>query len=85
VTVEQTGRYHTDEQVNHATWYFSAPDRSDYRTVRLSFRCIFPQELLLLLQAGQLSLDVRYGSLTRDVFASDSPLQVCVCGIGSGG
>ncbi len=79
VTVEAEGEYDSAEQVKRETWYFSAPGRPDFWTAPLAVRCIFPQELPLLLEAGGLRLEARYGGFGREPFHGGSARQVCVC------
>jgi SAM-dependent methyltransferase len=79
VLVEQTSDYDKATQVNHATWYFSTAAERDFMATPLALRSIFPQELPLLLQAGGLRLEARYGDPSRAPFASYSHNQLCVC------
>jgi hypothetical protein len=51
----------------------------NYRIIDYSLRVIFPQELLLLLDAAGLRMETRYGEFTREPFQSSSPRQVCIC------
>jgi SAM-dependent methyltransferase len=79
LSVEETHDYDAATQVNHATWYISAPDRRDAWTVPLVLRSIFPQELPLLLSAAGLELIDRFGELSRAPFGPGSRVQVCLC------
>jgi SAM-dependent methyltransferase len=79
VSVEAEGEYDSAAQVKRETWYFSAPGRADFWTAPLAVRCIFPQELPLLLEAGGLRLEARYGDFGRGPFHAGSARQVCVC------
>jgi SAM-dependent methyltransferase len=79
IHVEATIDYDAATQVNHGAWHFSAPGRPDFLTVPLHLRCIFPQELPVLLATNGFRLEVRYGDFGHEPFASDSPRQVCVC------
>lgn len=79
LAIEYASEYDAAAQVGRSTWYFSAPDRPDALTMQLALRSIFPQELPLLLAAGGLRLEARYGDLDRSPFASASRRQVCVC------
>ena len=79
VRVEATSDYDAASQVNRATWYFSSPSDPDFRVVPLHLRSIFPQELPLLLAAGGLRLEARYGDFGGAAFGSESRHQVCVC------
>jgi hypothetical protein len=42
-------------------------------------RQIFPQELLLLLEATELKLVARYGDFDRGQFSGESLNQICLC------
>lgn len=79
VTIEETAAYDAAEQVRHVVWYLSTPEQRDFRAIEYDLRVIFPQELLLLLEAGGLRLEARYGEFTLHPFDSSSVRQVCVC------
>ena len=79
VSVEAEGEYDAATQVKRETWYFSAPGHPDFWTAPLAVRSIFPQELPLLLDAGGLRLETRFGGLAREPFHGGSSRQVCVC------
>lgn len=79
IHVETTVNYDAATQVNHATWHLSAPGRPNYLTIPLHLRCIFPQELPMLLAANGFRLEKRYGDFGDEPFTSESPRQVCVC------
>jgi SAM-dependent methyltransferase len=79
LVVEGTHNYDAAEQLDRTTCYISAPDQPDKWVLTLAVRNIFPQELRLLVEAGGLRLLQRFGTLSRKPFASDSPLQVCLC------
>jgi SAM-dependent methyltransferase len=66
--------YDAASQIRNVTWLLS-----DSRTIEYRLRAIFPQELLLLLDAAGFRVDERYGEFTREPFQSSSPRQVCVC------
>ncbi|MBE7467006.1 MAG: class I SAM-dependent methyltransferase [Planctomycetes bacterium] len=76
---EATGDYDAAAQVNRSTWYISAPNRPDAWVVNLDLRCIFPQELPLLLEAYGLRLLSRNGDFDGSPFTSASPRQICLC------
>lgn len=79
LAVEGTHDYHAAEQTDRGTWYISADDERDKWVVSVVVRSIFPQELLLLLQAGGLRLLNRFGNLSKHSFGASSTQQVCVC------
>ena len=79
IHVETTVDYDAATQVNHAAWHLSAPGRPDYARIPLTLRCIFPQELPVLLAASGFALETRYGDFGDAPFTSDSARQVCVC------
>jgi 2-polyprenyl-3-methyl-5-hydroxy-6-metoxy-1,4-benzoquinol methylase len=66
--------YDAPSQIRNLTWSLS-----DSRSIEYRLRVIFPQELLLLLDAAGFRLDARYGEFTREPFQSSSPRQVCIC------
>jgi 2-polyprenyl-3-methyl-5-hydroxy-6-metoxy-1,4-benzoquinol methylase len=70
--------YDAASQIRHVTLVLS-----DSRTVEYRLRVVFPQELLLLLDAGGFRLDERYGEFPRETFQSSSPRQVCICSVGA--
>jgi SAM-dependent methyltransferase len=78
ILVETTMHYDAATQVNYAAWHLSAPGRPDYLTIPLHLRCIFPQELSLLLAANGFRLESRFGDFGGEPFTSESPRQVCV-------
>ena len=82
VSLEETASYDAATQVRHVRWYFPVPGAPDFRTIDYRLRMIFPQELLLLLDATGLQLEARYGEVTREPFVSSSPRQVCICSAG---
>ena len=79
ITIEETATYDAAEQIRHFVWYCSKPGAPDFRVIEFSLRVIFPQELLLILDAAGFQVDARYGEFTREPFTSASPRQVCVC------
>ena len=78
IRIEETSRYDPVSQVRMATWYFTWSDGQE-RVVELNVRMIFPQELLVLLEAAGMRLIDRFGDFERTPFASDSRSQVCIC------
>jgi hypothetical protein len=78
IHVETTVNYDAATQVNYAAWHLSAPGRPNYLTIPLHLRCIFPQELPMLLAANGFRLDTRYGDFGGEPFTSESPRQVCL-------
>jgi SAM-dependent methyltransferase len=79
VVIEATSDYDAATQVNRSTWYFSGPSEQDFLTAPLHLRSVFPQELPLLLAAGGLRLEARYGNFPRVPFGSGSMRQLCIC------
>jgi SAM-dependent methyltransferase len=79
LSVEQTSEYDAATQVSRGTWYISTPERRDAWVVPLTLRCIFPQELPLLLSAAGLELISRFGELPREPFGPASRIQLCLC------
>jgi SAM-dependent methyltransferase len=79
ITIEESTSYDAATQVRNVVWYLSAPGAPDFRQIEYQLRVIFPQELLLLLEAAGFRLEARYGGFTRAPFESSSPRQVCIC------
>src|SRR6266508_3536691 len=79
VRVDVEERYDAVAQVTRGVWYFSTERESDFLTVSLEIRSIFPQELPLLVETGGLRLLERYGDFSGSPFTNTSPHQVCVC------
>ncbi len=79
LTLEEATDYDAASQVSRTLWYFSARDRRDSIVVQLSLRSIFPQELPLLVSAGGLRLERRFGDFHGGRFDSRSRNQICVC------
>ena len=79
IAIEETSSYDSADQIRNVTWHLSSPGAPDYRVISFALRVIFPQELLLLLEATGFKLDTRYGEFTREPFESSSPRQVCIC------
>src|SRR6266508_2462200 len=79
VRVDVEERYDAVAQVTRGVWYFSTERESDFLTVSLEIRSIFPQELPLLVERGGLRLLERYGDFSGSPFTNTSPHQVCVC------
>ena len=81
ITMEETATYDAADQIRHINWYLSKPGAPDFRVIEYTLRVIFPQELLLLLDAAGFRVDARYGEFTREPFTSSSPRQVCICSV----
>lgn len=79
VRVEVEERYDAVAQVTRGVWYFSSNSESDFLTVSLEVRSIFPQELPLLIEKGGLKLLERYGDFSYSPFTNESLHQVCIC------
>ncbi len=79
VTLEETTDYDPASQVSCALWHFSTGDQRDSLVVPLVLRSIFPQELPLLINAGGLALEQRFGDFAGGPFDRRSRHQVCVC------
>jgi SAM-dependent methyltransferase len=78
IHVETTVNYDAATQVSYAAWHLSAPGRPNYLRIPLHLRCIFPQELPMLLAANGFRLESRAGDFGGEPFTSESPRQVCV-------
>ncbi|SNY55092.1 class I SAM-dependent DNA methyltransferase [Paractinoplanes atraurantiacus] len=79
VRVEVAEVYDAAAQVTRGTWFFSTGSEPDFVAAPLEIRSVFPQELPLLLSLGGLRLVGRFGDWAGRPFATDAPLQLCVC------
>jgi SAM-dependent methyltransferase len=79
LSVEGTHDYDGAQQIDRGTWFISTEDTADKWVVPVVVRSIFPQELPLLIAAGGLRLNSRFGDLMRQPFGPGSPQQVCLC------
>ncbi len=79
VRVDVAERYDAVAQVTRGVWYFSTESETDFLTVSVDVRSIFPQELPLLVETGGFRLLERYGDFSYSPFTNESPHQVCVC------
>ncbi|MDQ2948508.1 MAG: class I SAM-dependent methyltransferase [Acidobacteriota bacterium] len=79
ITIEETAHYDSAEQIRNVQWYVSTPGVPDHQRIEYRLRVIFPQELLLLLNATGFQVESRFGEFTREPFISSSPRQVCIC------
>jgi ubiquinone/menaquinone biosynthesis C-methylase UbiE len=77
--VESSHRYDAATQISYGTWYVSTEDQQDKWVLPITVRCIFPEELLLLLSKAGFKLIDRFGDATQAAFTSGSPKQICVC------
>ncbi len=82
ISVEESARYDSALQIRHVTWFFSVVDAPDYRVARYDLRVIFPEELLLLMEAAGFRLEARYGEFNRVPFGDESARQVCIVSAG---
>jgi hypothetical protein len=79
ISVRETADYDPVTQIRTANWrvrHNGQPARtlSPHRQ-----RLIFPQELLLLIEAAGLKLMARYGDFDRGLFSGRSLNQICLC------
>lgn len=77
LTIEESIRYDPIRQVSIADWFWSLPDRPEFRITRLELRQIYPQELPLLLERAGLKLQARFGGFAREPFGTGFR-QVCI-------
>ncbi len=78
IEIEESALYDSAEQIRHIQWHVSGPGASQ-KLIQYSLRVIFPEELLLLLDATGFRVDSRFGEFTREQFSAGSPRQVCIC------
>jgi len=79
VTVEAAVDYDARSQVNRATWYASSQSEPDFLVAPLHLRCVFPEELLLMIDHFGFTLEARYGDFASTEFRSASRHQICLC------
>ncbi|MCK1423694.1 class I SAM-dependent methyltransferase [Bradyrhizobium sp. 180] len=81
ITVEETASYDPLTQIRHVDWYWSSETEMDFWQAALPMRCIFPQEMPLLVASGGLRVIARFGDFDRRPLTAGSMRQVCVCGL----
>jgi len=79
VSVDVAETYDASAQVTRGTWHLSTDSEPDFVVAPLDIRSIFPQELPLLVRLGGRRLIERFGDWSGRPFATDSPLQLCIC------
>ena len=79
IRVDVEERYDAAAQVTRGIRYFSTDTEPDFVVSPVEVRSFFPQELVLLLEAGGLRLVERFGDVERAPFTGDAPSQVCIC------
>ena len=79
VSVDVAEIYDAPAQVTRGTWYLSTDSEPDFVVASLEIRSIYPQELPLLVSLGGLRLLERFGAMSGQPFAADSPFQLCIC------
>ncbi len=70
--------YDAAAQVNRATIYVMKPGEPEL-AIPLHLRCIFPQELPMLVERGGLTLESRLGDFSGAAFVATSRHQICTC------
>ena len=79
VSVDVAEVYDAAAQVTRGTWFLSSSAEPDFAVVPLEIRCIFPQELPVLLALGGLRLVERLGDWSGGPFTGEGGLQLCIC------
>jgi SAM-dependent methyltransferase len=79
VRVDVVEAYDAAAQVTRGTWHLSTDLEPDFLVAPLELRCIFPQELPLMLSLSGLRLVERFGDWSRRPFTGDAAIQLCVC------
>jgi SAM-dependent methyltransferase len=82
ITIRETADYDPVTQIRTAQWRVRQGEEPARTLAPLCLRQIFPQELLLLLEAAGLKLVARYGDFDRGPFSGESLNQVCLCSAG---
>ena len=78
ITLKEAFCYDPVHQLRVSEWSVSGPSQPIREFAPIILRQIFPQELLLLLEAAGLELAARYGDFDRNPLTGDSMNQVCV-------
>jgi SAM-dependent methyltransferase len=79
ISVRETASYDPVTQVRTANWRVRHGEQHAQPLAPHRQRLIFPQELLLLLEAAGLKLLARYGDFDRGTFSGESLNQICLC------
>ncbi|HWX93001.1 MAG TPA: class I SAM-dependent methyltransferase [Terriglobales bacterium] len=83
IVFEHTMDYDDASQVNRIKCYFSRRgpngEERDFRIEELHMRCLFPQELDLLVRSQGFEIVHKFGNFERKPLASGDPKQVVVC------
>ena len=82
ISVRETAKYDPVTQIRTAQWRVQQGEQPARTLAPLCLRQIFPQELLLLLEAAGLKLVARYGDFDRGPFSGESMNQICLCSAG---
>lgn len=80
IRIEATSQYDAANQVLRFMLYYLRDDEL-LRTKKVSMRCFFPEELLLLCQSNGLEIVRRFGDYDGSAFAAGSPKQILFCRI----
>ena len=79
ISVRETANYDPVTQIRTANWRVRHSEQPARKMAPLCQRLIFPQELLLLLEAAGLKLVARYGDFDRGPLSGESLNQICLC------
>jgi SAM-dependent methyltransferase len=78
ITLKEAFCYDPVHQLRVSEWSVAGPSQHVREFAPIILRQIFPQELLLLLEAAGLELAARYGDFDRNPLTGDSLNQVCL-------
>jgi hypothetical protein len=78
MTIEESISYDPVRQVRTSHWQIREHPGTSYLLAPLELRILFPQELVILLQAVGLNLVARYGDFSRGPFEATSRHQICL-------
>ena len=78
IAIEEVASYDPVQQIRVAQWRVLKPDAPAHEIAPLNLRLLFPQEVLLLLEAAGLELAARYGDLAGNPLTGSSLNQICV-------
>ena len=78
IAVEEVASYHPIQQIRKSSWRVYDPATVALKIKPLRLRLIFPQELLLVLEAAGLELVARYGDFAGNTLTASSLNQICI-------
>lgn len=78
VMVFETNTYDPATQINHITWYYRIPGRTEEIVIQNNMRMFFPQEFHAYLHYNGFTIDTVYGDYDSSSFTHISKMQIYV-------